>query len=345
MDKIRFGIVGCGVISDWHAKAVTNAEEAELTACCDIIPERAEKLAGAYGVGKTYIDYNELLADPNVDAVCVCTPSGLHGDVTIAAARAGKHVLSEKPIEITLPKIDQMVRECRKAKVKLGVIFQRRTSPLWHKVKQVVSKGKLGKLVLGDAYLKYYRSQDYYDSGDWRGTWALDGGGALMNQGVHMIDIQRWIMGPAESLYALADHLVRKIEVEDTACAVIKWKNGAFGVLQGTTSVNPGMSHRLEFHGEKGSIIIEGENILRWNVPGVPNPAEEKEKDEVGDTSADPKAMAAGGHLAQVADLCRAIKEDRDPMVTGKEARKAVEMILGIYESARTGAPVKFPLK
>lgn len=343
MGKIRFGIIGCGVISPHHARAITAGEDSELVACCDIIAERAEKLAGEFGNTKVYLDYNELLADPNIDAVSVCTPSGLHGEVTIAAARAGKHVMCEKPVEIKLSTIDQMVAECRKANVKLGVIFQRRTSPLWHKIKTVMDEGKLGKLVLGDLYIKYFRSQEYYDSGDWRGTWALDGGGCLMNQGVHMIDILRYLMGPAESIYALADHLVRKIETEDTACAVIKWKNGAFGVLQGTTSVTPGLKHRLEIHGELGGVVVEGESILRWNVPDVPNPAEAK--DEVGDTSGDAKAISTDGHTIQVADLCDAIREDRDPMITGEEARKAVELILGVYESAKAGKAVEFPLK
>lgn len=342
MDKIRFGIVGCGVIAPNHARAVLAVEDAELAACCDIIPERAEKLAADHGAPKVYTSYDEMMADPDIDAVCVCTPSGLHGEVTIAAARAGKHVMCEKPVEITLEKIDRMVDECRKAGVKLGVIFQRRTSSLWHTIKKVIDEGRLGKLVLGDLYMKYFRSQEYYDSGEWRGTWELDGGGCLMNQGVHMIDILRYLMGPAESIYALADHLVRKMETEDTACAVIKWKNGAFGVLQGTTSVTPGMNHRLEIHGELGGIIAEGENILRWNVPDVPNPKEVK--DNVGDTSSDPKAVAADGHTIQIQDLCRAIKEDRDPMVTGEEARKAVELILAIYRSAQTGQVVKMPL-
>ena len=200
MDKIRFGIVGCGVISSWHAKAVTAAEDAELVACCDIIPERAEKLAGEFNAPKVYTDYCEMMDSGEVDAVCVCTPSGMHGDVTIAAAERGKHVMCEKPIDIKLARIDEMIAARKKNKVKLGVIFQRRTSPLWHKVKKTIDEGRLGKMVLGDAYLKYFRSQEYYDSGDWRGTWELDGGGALMNQGVHLIDILRWIMGPVETI-------------------------------------------------------------------------------------------------------------------------------------------------
>ena len=345
MSKIRFGIIGCGVISPWHARGITNIEKAELAACCDIIAERAEKLAAHFGVPRVYTDHHELLASGDIDAVCVCTPSGLHGPVTIDAAKAGKHVMCEKPVEITLPKIDAMTKACRDAGVKLGVIFQRRTSPMWHRVKQAIEAGKLGKMVLGDAYLKYYRSQDYYDSGDWRGTWELDGGGALMNQGVHMIDILRWVMGPVDTIYAQADHLARKIEVEDTACAVIKWRSGAFGVLQGTTSVTPAMNHRMEFHGELGSIITEGENIVKWAVPGDDEKAGELSGNggvdiRIGTAASDPTAIATEGHQIQIEDLCRAIAEDRDPMITGEEARKAVEVILAVYESAGTGKPV-----
>lgn len=337
MEKVRFGIIGCGVIGPWHARGITGAPDAELVAVCDVIQERADKLSADFGGVPTYTDYHVMLAEAGVDAVSVCVPSGMHGQVTMDAAKAGKHVMCEKPVEITLPKIDAMIKACKDANIKFGVIFQRRTSPMWNKVKKAVDDGLLGKMVLGDAYLKYFRSQDYYDSGDWRGTWELDGGGALMNQGVHCIDLQRWIMGPIDTVYANADHLVRDIEVEDTCCAVFKFKSGAFGVLEGTTSV-VGMDHKLEFHGNKGTIAVEGEKIVKWPVK---EEAEEEAKDTVGSAAADPKAISGDGHQIQIQDLCRAIIEDRDPMVGGEEARKAVEVILAIYESARTGLPVK----
>ena len=347
LKKARFGIIGCGAIGPWHAQAIVNSGEAELVACCDIIDERARKLASdfsEYGEIRTYTDHRQLLACSDIDAVCVCTPSGLHGVVTIDAARAGKHVMCEKPVEITLPKIDEMVKACRGAGVKLGVIFQRRTSGMWHKIKKTIDQGCLGKMVLGDAYLKYYRSQEYYDSGDWRGTWELDGGGALMNQGVHMVDILRWIMGPVETVYAQAGHLAREIQVEDTACAVLKFASGAFGVLEGTTSVTPGMDHRLEFHGTKGTILVYGEEVTAWDVPGDEEGCSESGKGgvdiKVGTAATSPTSIATEGHTIQIADLCRAIREDRDPMVTGEEARNAVEVILAVYESARTGMPV-----
>ena len=345
MDRVRFAIIGCGVIGPWHARAITSIDEAELVACCDIIEDRAARLASDFGDPEVYTDYHQVLASDDVDAVCICTPSGMHGAMTVDAAKAGKHVMCEKPIETTLSKTDEMLKACREANVKLGVIFQRRTSSMWGGIKEAVDAGKLGKMVLGDAYLKYYRSQQYYDSGDWRGTWDLDGGGALMNQGVHMVDLLRWIMGPVDTVYAHADHLVRKIDVEDTACALLKFANGAFGVLQCTTSVYPGMDHRLEFHGERGTILVEGETIKKWDVAGEEDRVSTENGNsgvdiKVGTAATEPTAVATEGHTAQIRDLCRAIIDDRDPMVTGEEARKSIEIILAIYESARTGKQV-----
>jgi len=349
-ETIGFGIVGCGVISPWHAGSILKVSDAKLVAVCDIIKDKAETLAANHGSPKVYMDYEQMLRDPEVDAVCVCTPSGMHADMGILAAKAGKHILTEKPIDIRLPKIDELIRTARECGVKLAVIFQRRTSSLWQTIARIVASGALGKMVLGDAYLKYFRSQEYYDSGDWRGTWALDGGGALMNQGVHCVDLLQWVMGPVESVFAHADHLVRHIEVEDTAVAALKFRNGAFGVIEGTTSVCPGMNHRLEFHGEKGTIAVDGETVVHWDMP-------DDTPDITGDTgtkagvdiklgsaASSPTSIAMEGHRILIADLVAAIKEDRDPLITGEEARKSVEMILGIYESARTGRPVRFPL-
>jgi predicted dehydrogenase len=283
-----------------------------------------------------------MLARDDLHAVSLCVPSGLRADLAESVARAGKHVMSEKPLEITTARVDRILRACDKAGVLLGCIFQYRFAEAAQHLRKALDQGRFGKLVLGDAYIKWYRSQAYYDSGAWRGTWKLDGGGALMNQGVHMIDILRWIMGPVDTVFGFADHLARKIEVEDTCTACMRFKSGAFGTLEGTTSVTPGMHHRLELHGEKGSILVDGEKLVRWDVPG-----EDKDEvlaglqDEVGSAASDPTAIGMEGHRQQIADLIAAIKEDREPMVNGKEARNAVELILAIYRSAKTGQPVK----
>ena len=337
--KMRFAIVGAGVISPFHAKAVTGNPNAELVALSDVAEEKARKLADEFGIPSIYTDYREMLQRSDIDVVCICVPSGLHAEIAIAAARAGKHILCEKPLDTTIEKMDAIIREAREAGVKLGVIYQRRTFPAAIAARKAVQENKLGKIVLGDAYLKYYRSQEYYDSAGWRGTWEMDGGGALMNQGVHGIDLIQWIVGDVESVFARSAALVRNIDVEDTAVAVVKYANGAYGVIQGTTSVWPGQETRFEIHGENGSIIFSDSGIQQWAFMDDDSPAPEVE----GTASASSQAanISADGHYILVDDMIEAIREDRDPMITGEDASKAVKLILAIYESARTGQEVK----
>ena len=345
--RFGWGIVGCGVIAPWHRRPVERCAEAQVVAVCDIDEEKGRKFAAESGEGVAfYKDYNDLMGDKNVDIISVCTPSGAHAEVAIAAAQAGKHVLCEKPIEVTREKMDAMIRACRDHKVRLGGVFQRRTYDSSKSVRAAVQNGELGKMVLGDAFMKYYRSQSYYSSAGWRGTWELDGGGALMNQGVHGIDLLLWIMGDVESVYARADHLVRDIPVEDTAIAMLKYKNGAWGVLEGTTSTNPGEPTRLELHGKLGTIILEEQKITRWaSTTGDDDLAEakglEEPRGEARSAVSDPTAIGMEGHIALVNDMVQAVKEDRDPMIPGESARRAVELILAIYESARTGREAK----
>ncbi|WP_282940818.1 Gfo/Idh/MocA family oxidoreductase [Paenibacillus sp. RC67] len=338
--KIKFAIIGAGVIAPLHARAIQLHPEAELVAIVDSVMEKAQKLADEYSVPFIYEHIDQLLQQCDVDAVCICLPSGLHSEVTIAAAEAGKHVLCEKPLDITLANMDGMIAACRNNNVKLATVFQKRTTELAIQTRQAVKEGKLGKLVLGDAYLKYYRSPEYYKSADWRGTWEVDGGGALMNQGVHGVDIIRWIMGDVDSVFAYAAPIVRDIEVEDTAVAVVRYKNGAFGVIQGATSVNPGQEPRFEIHGEHGSIIYADSGIKLWKtLDGEEPPAASSEHKAEG--SDNPQAISEDGHYILIDDLIHAIREDREPLISGEEARKSVELILAIYESARTGKEIK----
>ena len=350
--KVGFAIVGCGVIGPWHAKAIELASKATLVALCDIELEKAERLAAAHGNVPCYGTHRKMLkAEPDIDAVCVCVPSGIHWRIAVDAAKAGRHVLSEKPLDVTLAHMDRMIDTCARQGVRLGCIFQRRTKPLTRAVKKVIDGGKLGKMVLADAYLKYYRSPAYYKSAGWRGTWELDGGGALMNQGVHGIDQLLYLVGGVDTVTAHAAPLVRDIPVEDTAVAILRYKNGAFGVIEGTTSVTPGMSTRTEIHGENGSIIFDDSRLLKYAVARkradiaqdrtvrVPAPKVSKS------AASDPKALSVRGHMLQIRDMAQAILTDREPMVPGTEARKAVELILAIYKSAKSGKTVKLPLK
>jgi len=347
VDKIGFGIIGCGVIAPFHAKAIMETPDAVLVAACDENEEAARRFSAEHEDIPYYTQVEDMLERDDIDAVCICTPSGMHSDQAVAAARAKKHVLCEKPLDITLPKIDRMIAACKEERVKLGGIFQRRTYEVSKKVRDAVQGGLLGKMVLGDIYQKFYRSPQYYKSGAWRGTWAMDGGGALMNQGVHGIDLLLWIMGDAKSVVARANHLVREIEVEDTAAAIVTFRNGAFGVIEGATSCNPGEETRLELHGERGTIILTDAGIRRWAVAkGDKHLADDEEvapQEKRAHGISDPRAISAEGHITLVRDFVDAIRNDREPMVTAESARKPVELILAIYESARTGREVTLP--
>lgn len=345
-DKLGFGILGCGVIAPTHVKGIKACADAELVAVCDIDEAKGRKFAVDNGDVSFYSDVAQMLQDPAVDVVCICTPSGVHGDGVIAAARAGRHVLCEKPLDINRDRMSRMIEEVDKAGVKMGCVFQSRTSPDCIRIRKAVGAGILGKMTLGDAFLKDYRSRAYYRSAGWRGTWALDGGGALMNQGVHGIDLLMWLMNDeVERVFARADHKVRDIEVEDTCVACLQFRGGAYGTIIGTTSCNPGETRRIELHGDIGTIISTGNKITRW---AVSSEEDGRAKETAGDaaaveegTTGDNKAVGAQGHEFLVADLVDAIKTGREPYIQGTSARKAVDLILAIYESARTGIDVE----
>jgi predicted dehydrogenase len=325
---------------------VAASAHADLAAVCDIDVEKGRAFAQRYGGVAAYEDYHQMLSDADLDAVSICTPSGLHSEMTVAAAQAGVHVLCEKPMAITVPQMDAMMRAAEEAGTKLEIIFQRRTYPTTQIVREAVQSGALGQLTLADAYLKYYRSPAYYVSADWRATWALDGGGALMNQGVHGIDVLVWIMGDVESVYAKAQAKVRAIEVEDTAVALVTFRNGAYGVIEGTTSSNPGEPTTFHFHGEKGTIVLNDKGIQKWAVAKDKSVVAENDPEKCVGRSAlsatsDPTSIGRAGHQAQVDDLCMAIAEDREPMITAASARKSVELILAIYASAQSGSEIQ----
>lgn len=347
VDKVRWGIIGAGVIAPNHATSIASSEYADLVAVADVDVPKAQAFAQQYGGVPVYADYREMLDKAGVEAVSICTPSGLHAEMTIEAARRGVHVLCEKPMAITLEQIDAMMAAVDESGIKLGVIFQRRTSPLAQRAREAVRQGLLGQMVLGDAYLKYYRSPAYYKSADWRATWALDGGGALMNQGVHGVDLLLWMMdSPVKTVFAKAEAKVRDIEVEDTAVAIITFENGAYGVIEGTTSCNPGETTTFALHGEKGTVIFGDQGLVKWAVAPSRDVVAENQPEmataaEAAITSsADPTAVTRSGHQFQVDDLAQAIREDREPFATGESGRKAVELILAIYESARAGKEV-----
>lgn len=332
--KLNFAIIGCGVIAPCHTSAIKSIEDAVLYAVCDIIPEKADKFASDNKVDRVYYDYSEMLKNPDIDVVCVCVPSGLHGEICVKAAETGKHIICEKPLEITAEKINAVIEAVRKSGVKMQCVFQRRTMPAAIAAKKAIAEGKLGKIVLADAYLKYYRTQEYYNSAGWRGTWDLDGGGALMNQGVHGIDLLTWMVGEnVEKVFSRAGALARNIEVEDTAVALLQFNGGGYGVIEGATTVYPGLDTKFEIHGEKGTVIFTDSGIEKWEfIDGdVPQP----EAGQKLGGSSDPSQIASIGHYILIKDLVEAIRDDREPMIPPEEGRKAVNLILSIYKSAR----------
>jgi UDP-N-acetyl-2-amino-2-deoxyglucuronate dehydrogenase len=347
MNETGFGIIGCGAGASFHLKGIRRAQNAKVIAVADMDSNKAEKFAKEHNIPAWYNDYRKLLNHLDVEIVSICTPSGLHSDVAVEAAKAGKHIICEKPMDITLAAADRMINAAEQAKVKLGIVLQWRTYATFQKVRQAVHEGWLGKMVLGDAYLKYYRAQGYYNSAIWRGTWAMDGGGVLMNQGIHGIDILQWIMGDVDTVYARADHLVRNIEAEDTAVVAVSYKNGAFGTIIGTTAAFPAEEPRLQFHGESGTILMEEQIIKKWVIQEHDgNPKDltpQSDNSKIGGIS-DPNTLDTIGHERIIQNMLDALRYNKKLYCSGIKGRKSIELILAIYESAKTGKEVKLPL-
>ena len=344
MKKLGFGIVGCGVISEWHAKAISGIEGIVLVGATDRNQDSREKFAEKFGI-VAFDTYEQMLACGDIDVVCICTPSGLHSSMAVQAADAGKHIIVEKPMALNLEQADQIIRACDRNYVKLTVISQLRFTEAVSRMKDAVDQGLPGKLVMGNLYMKYYRSQEYYDSSSWRGTWAMDGGGALMNQGIHGIDLLQYIMGDVKSVFAYAKTLARDIEVEDSAAAVLEFENGALGTIQGTTSIYPGFPRVLEVNGTHGTIALQEDSIVKWEIEGqeAPEGILAGPKGKKYQSERNPTDFGIEGHRKQISDMVHAIREDRKPSVDAYEGRKAIEIITAIYESSRTGKPVFLP--
>ncbi len=338
MNEIGFGIVGGGMIGAVQAAAIEQINGAKLVAVCGRDEKRTAEFATKFGA-VAYTDYDNFLQHPGLHVVNICTPSGSHAELGIRAAEAGKHVLTEKPIETTLEKADALIEACDRAGVKLGVIFQSRFLPAVQRIKLAVEEGRLGKLMVGDALVKWYRAPEYYTD-SWHGTMAQDGGGALINQAIHTVDLLRWMMGPVESAFAMKAALrYPHIEAEDTLVGTVKFQNGALGMIQATTSVKPGFKRRLEISGERGSIILDGDAISVWAIDGEDSNLGEAE--QLTDGSANPAAISNEGHRRQIEDMMHSIIENRPPMIDGSEGRKSLELVVALYAAANEGRPVQ----
>ena len=343
----KFGIIGTGVGADFCARGFSMIDDsgiADLVAVTSQREERAKDFASRWGLELRYTDYGQMLQEAGIDAVVINTPHYLHYQMALDAIKAGKHTLVDKPMAVNLKQANDMIEEADKRNVKLGVIFQSRFDPAFRKVKAVAQEGKLGRLILGEAIVKWYRTQDYYEKSSWRGCLATEGGGALINQAIHTIDLLLWIMGPPKTLWAQTDTVSHKIEVEDLAVAVLRFENEALGVVQGSTAIYPGLPTRLEIHGTKGTVIIEGETLKRWAVLGEKEGIIQGEKDGL-KSWARPELVPATNHASVIKDFAQAISEDKEPYVDGREGRRSLELIRGIYRSSRTQRSVEYPLQ
>ncbi len=348
--SVGFGIVGTGMIAGFHAKAIAAIPDARLVGAFDTVAERADKFAADNGC-TGYGDLDAMLANSDIDIITICTPSGAHRDPAVAAAKAGKHVLVEKPLEITLARCDDIINACNEAGVKLGAILPSRFTGANLALKAAIDAGRFGKLTLGDTYVKWWRTQEYYDSGGWRGTWQLDGGGAYMNQAIHNVDLLRWFMGDVTEVCGLTATIAHeRIEVEDVGSAVVRFANGALGTLEASTSVYPGLLKKTEIHGTEGSAIVEQDDILLWDFKN-PHPDDDRIRTEFAPKAAntggaaDPAAISFVPHQRQFEDFIAAVRGEKDLAIDGLEGRKSVELILAIYQSSWTGQRVSLPLQ
>jgi len=345
----RFALLGCGTIAPTHAKAIASlAPEAELAACADLLPERAAAFAAEHHT--TSRPWADILADPSIDAITLCTPSGLHAQAAVEALLARKHVLIEKPMDISSAACGRILAAQAASGRQVGIISQHRFDPASRRVRRLLDEGALGTLFGVEARIPWYRTQEYYDSGDWRGTYALDGGGALMNQGIHTLDLILWLAGPVRRAWALtrtAAH--RGIEVEDHLTATLEFENGAIGGLLASTSAYPGFPVRIELYGTGGTAILEGDEIHTIALHGQPPEHGHALPGAVDVASGGTRGATQGSsgqqlgrqwvwgdaHRAQIADFVTACRENRPPLVDAQAGCAAVALIESIYSSAR----------
>lgn len=347
---LGFGVVGLGM-GKHHCRSVQAAKGARLVAICDVRRELADQVAAQYGC-KAYYDLDDLLRDPEIDVVNIALPTGMHAEAGIKAAQAGKHIICEKPLDVNLHRADTLIAEARAHGVKLAGIFQRRLHPLSQRVREAVQGGRLGRVYYADIHLYWWRAQSYYDGGwpaGWHGTWSLDGGGAVMNQGVHSVDFIQWVMGPVKRVVAKTATMAHNIECEDIGMALVEFASGAVGNIVCTTLAYPGYDNDVHIFGEHGSIVLRNDGqVVHWRIKGEREAEEDEEMQRRypgrgPNPSADPMLVGFDGHTGEIEDMVRAIHEDRSPLIPGEEARHAVEIILAIQKSAETGQWVTLP--
>lgn len=338
MKKLTFGIVGYGSIATHHINSIKAIENCELIALTSSNPDKRKAAKDKYGV-KTFEKVEDMVMLPELDIVCICTPNGFHLEPCLVAAKAGKHVITEKPLEITVERCNAMIAACEAAGVTLACIFQNRYIPGYQELLRIVKEGHLGKLVLGNAYVKWFRPPEYYSANNWRGTLKGDGGAALITQSIHYIDQLINVMGPVKSVMAKTKTLWHDIEGEDVGTAILEFENGALGTIEGSTAIYAGFPERLEIHGNEGSIVLESGAITQCILK---NPIERDDAKSSGTTSgsSDPTAVDLSLHIAQYKHITECILNKKTPEVDGHEALKSISVLEAIYQSAKSGSRV-----
>ncbi len=341
---LRLGIIGCGKIAPFHAEAVSSIPNAQMVACCDADPDRARAFAERFSIETATDSLDTFFARGQLDAALVCTPHPAHEKLVVACAEASVNVLCEKPIALRLDEADRMIAATDAAGVAFGVIFQRRFWPSAQRIRRAIDDGLMGKLTFGSASSLLWRPQSYFGADPWRGKWATEGGGVMMNQAVHTIDLLQWFMGPATEVYGRIATLRHGayIDVEDTVAATVTFASGALGSIQALTTIDPEFGYRVSIHGDNGATAsiheipegTQGVNDVWTFEPGASERA----------AWADAERGRPGFpefHGLQIAEFLDAIRHGRPPAITGRDARRSLAIILGIYESSRTGKPVR----
>lgn len=340
MQVYRFGVIGCGRISKNHMESIQALPQAKLAAVCDVKEEVLKSVMDRYHC-QGYLNYRELLQNPTIDIVNICTESGYHAAIAIEAMRAGKHVLVEKPMAMSLLEADCMIQTAKEMGVQLGVVHQNRFNSPIKKLRCALEGGRFGKLTHASAVVRWNRNDEYYNQAAWRGTWMMDGG-CLMNQAIHNIDLLQWMMGPVESIFAYTATNLRKIEAEDTAMAILKFKSGAIANIEAVTTIYPKMlEETLSIFGATGSVRVGGIALNKlevWRFDG------DDENNELAKAEKEPPNVYGFGHADIIKDMILAVFQNRQPAVSGEEGRKALEIVLGIYHSVRAKKEIAFPI-
>lgn len=336
MAQWRFGLIGCGSVADMHIEAVRQIEDAVLAVVSSRSENKARAAAEKAGCDWT-TDYRELLGRPDVDIVCVTTSSGSHASIGLEVLAAGKHLVLEKPLAMTAKDARALAEAAESRGLTLSVISQRRFEANNQLIKRVLDEGALGKLLLAEVTLPFYRSQAYYDSAEWRGTIAEDGG-VLMNQAIHCLDLLLWFAGDVRTVYGKTATMTHRMEAEDLGLAILTFRSGAFGTIMASTSIRPGYPATISLYGEEGTIKLEGTSIVRWSVPGWDEPNWTREESYGG--VSDPRSIVSDYHQSQLIDVMTSIETGMKPLITGWDGWRAVRLVEAIYESAGSGAEI-----